>query len=354
MHSALIELTPAGFYCPAGGFHIDPWRPVPRAVITHAHSDHARAGSERYLTSTAGEAVLRLRVGADADIRALPYGAEETLGDTRVTLFPAGHVLGSSQVRIEHRGRTTVVAGDYKTAADPQFVADPTCAPFEPVRCDEFISEATFALPIYRWPTPASQFAALNAWWRGNQAAGRTSVVFAYALGKAQRILAGVDATIGPIYVHGAVRRFLNAYEAAGVALPQVLPGTPAMRKAVRGCGLVVAPPSAAGSTWLRSFGRVSTAFASGWMTIRGTRRRRAADRGFVISDHADWDGLLHAVRASEAATIGVTHGTTAAFARWLSESGYDARVYPTRFGDREAEEDSADDPGDADNAVAS
>jgi putative mRNA 3-end processing factor len=323
----VLTRTPAGLYCAAGDFYVDPWQPVARAVITHAHSDHATPGSQRYLTSHDGVGVLRLRVGFDAAVRGLAYGEQLRVGAATVSLHPAGHLLGSAQVRIEAEGEVWVVSGDYKVEPDA------TCTPFEPLRCDLFITESTFGLPIYRWRPQTELFAEIDGWWRANQAAGRTSVLYGYALGKAQRLLAGVDATIGPILVHGAVQRFLESYARAGVALPAVLPADSEQAKRTRGQALVVAPPSAGGMAgWLRKFGAVSEAFASGWMQIRGARRRRAVDRGFVISDHADWEGLLGAIAATGAARVGVTHGYTGVLARWLRAQGLDAQVIPTRW----------------------
>src|SRR4051812_5596007 len=210
----LLAPTDDGLYCPLGDFHIDPWRPVPRAVITHGHADHARRGCAQYLAAAPGEPVLRVRLGPDADLIPLPYGQPLDLNGVRVSLHPAGHILGSAQVRLEYRGEVWVVSGDYKLGPDA------TCAPFEPIHCHTFITESTFGLPIYRWPTEADVFADVNAWWRANAAAGRASVLYAYALGKAQRLLAGLDPSIGPIYCHGAVEVLNDAYRAAGVALP--------------------------------------------------------------------------------------------------------------------------------------
>lgn len=323
----LIEVSPAGLFCPVGGFYIDPWAPVDRAVVTHAHSDHARPGSRAYLAAAPGQALLRARLGPGVQLRPLAYGEALEHNGVRVSLHPAGHVLGAAQVRLEHRGEIVVVGGDYKRQGDP------TCAPFEVVTCHTFVTEATFALPVYRWAEPDGVCAEIHAWWRANQAEERTSVLFGYAIGKSQRLLAGLDTTIGPVAAHGAVLRFLPAYAEAGVHLPAV--GTvEELLGQLRGRGLVLAPPSAAGSPWLRKFGPVSTACASGWMQIRGARRGRALDRGFVLSDHADWRGVLETVRETGASHIGVTHGYTSALARWLREQGYAVTVYPTRFGD--------------------
>lgn len=315
----LLTHTDHGLYCAAGDFFVDPWRPVARAVVTHAHGDHARPGSAAYLCAAPGERILRLRMGAEAPIETLAYGAKTAINGVTLSFHPAGHILGSAQVRIEYGGEVWVVSGDYK--AEP----DPTCAPFEAVRCDTFITEATFGLPIYRWPASADVYAGINAWWRANQAAGRTSVLFAYALGKAQRVLAGIDSAIGPIYVHGAVSRLNRAYEESGVALPDWRYAGDAPPGERWSQALVIAPTSAQGTPWLRRFGDVSAAFASGWMRVRGQRRRRSVDRGFVLSDHADWPGLLAAVAATGARRVFVTHGYTAVLARYLREQGLEA-----------------------------
>jgi len=322
----LLEVTESGLYCAAGDFHIDPWRRVPRAVITHAHADHARPGCDRYLCSAAGKLVLRTRLGPGATIDCLRRGESLSINGVRVSLVPAGHVLGSAQVRLEHGGVVWVVTGDYKTAADP------TCDPFEPVVADVLVTESTFGLPIYRWPDATDVAAEINAWWRANQDAGRASVIFAYALGKAQRLAALVDPAIGPIVAHGAVAKLVRAYRDSGVRLPPIDGVPPGARSVGHGRALVIAPPSAAGSRWLRLFGTAATASASGWMMLRGVRRRRGFDRGFILSDHADFPGLVAAVEASRARRVLVTHGSAEAFARFLRERGLDATVLPTRF----------------------
>jgi putative mRNA 3-end processing factor len=343
MADALLQVTERGLYCAAGDFYIDPWQPVTRAVITHAHGDHARPGSQRYLTTPSGAGMLRMRVDSSARIVTQPFGEPLMVNGVRVSLHPAGHLLGSAQVRIEHRGEVWVVSGDYKTEIDA------TCEPFELVPCHTFITESTFGLPIYRWRPQAKIFAEINQWWRQNQEQGRTSILFAYALGKAQRLLAGVDASIGPILIHGAVHRFVQAYRRAGVAQPTTLYADSEAARRYRGAALVIAPPMAAASSgWLRKFGTTSLAFASGWMQIRGARRRRAIDRGFVLSDHADWDGLLSTIKATGAQQIGVTHGYTSILVRYLREQGMDAFVVPTRY-----EGDDAGDPIDTEETIA-
>lgn len=329
----LLTLEPEGLYCRAGGFHIDPWRPVARAVITHAHADHARPGHAAYLAAAPGERVLRTRLGAVA-LQCLPYGERVSIGEVTVSLHPAGHVLGSAQVRVEHRGEVWVVSGDYKVEPDA------SCAAFEPVRCDTFVTESTFGLPVYRWPPQRAVFDEIDRWWQANAAEGRASVLFCYALGKAQRILAGVDASIGPIICHGAVEPLNRAYRDSGVALPATRGVLEVADAADLKRALVLAPPSAAGSPWMRRFGDAGDAFASGWMQLRGARRRRGVDRGFVLSDHADWPGLQQAIRETGAQRVLVTHGQVPPMVRWLAERGLDAQALRTEFG--EAEEGDA------------
>lgn len=331
----LVIQRPEGLYCPPGDFFIDPWRPVDRAVITHAHADHARWGHTHYLSSAPAEGVLRARLG-EITLQTLPYGEAIDHHGVRVSLHPAGHVLGSAQVRLEHAGRVWVASGDYYvsgTDADAR-EDNPTCDPFEPVRCDCFITESTFGLPIYRWRPQREVFDDIDAWWRGNAAAGRASVLMGYSFGKAQRLLAGVDPSIGPIVVHGAVEPLNRAYREAGVALPPTQLVTDVSDKRVLAQALVVAPPAVQGSTWLRRFGDASDAFASGWMQLRGARRRRGVDRGFVLSDHADWPGLQRAIRATGCERVIVTHGYEAVMVRWLAEQGLQAGSFHTEYGD--------------------
>jgi putative mRNA 3-end processing factor len=329
----LLQLTDAGLYCPAGNFYVDPWRPVDRAIVTHGHADHARCGCRRYLVAAPGEAVSRARLGAQAVIDTVPYGVAVEHGGVRVSLYPAGHILGSAQVRVEHRGRVTVVSGDYKLGPDA------TCAAFEPVRCDVFVTESTFGLPIYRWESQGDVFAGINAWWGANRDEGRPSLLFGYALGKAQRLLSGLDPSIGPIYTHGAVEKLTAAYRDSGVSLPPTAHAGEAPKGTDWSGALVLAPPSAHGTPWTRKFGAAATGFASGWMRIRGARRRRGVDRGFVLSDHADWPSLLEAVKASGAPEVWVTHGYVAVLVRYLQEQGLDARGLQTHY---EGERDDA------------
>ena len=367
--SELIVLRPEGLYCPAGDFHIDPWRPVDRAVITHAHADHARRGHGAYLCSAPGEGVLRSRLG-NIQLQTLAYGQRLSIGGATVSLHPAGHVLGSAQVRVEHRGRVWVASGDYfltgstlaqgdhgargvqgggpavawlPEVAEDAFAeaatsapANATCDAFDPVRCDCFITESTFGLPIYRWRPPGEVFAEINRWWSGNAQEGRASLLLAYSFGKAQRLLAGVDASIGPIVVHGAVEDLNRAYRAAGVRLPETLRLEEVSDRSLLRRALVVAPPSVQGSAWAARLGESSPAFASGWMQLRGARRRQGLDRGFVLSDHADWPGLQRAIAATGAQRVIVTHGYEAVMVRWLQQQGLEAGSFETAFGQEE------------------
>ncbi len=327
----LVTLTEAGLYCPAGDFFIDPARPVARAVITHAHADHATTGHGAVLCSAEGAGITRLRVGPQPTLEALPWGEPRQIGDARVSLHPAGHILGSAQVRIEVAGEVWVASGDYKVEPDP------TCTAFEPVQAHTFITESTFGLPVYRWPAQRQVVADMASWWQRNQAADRASVLFVYALGKAQRILAGLGTLLGddcgPIVVHGAMTALTDAYRAAGVRLPQTSLVSALPKDFPWHQALVLAPPSAQGTPWMRRFGAYADAYASGWMLVRGQRRRRAVDRGFVLSDHADWPGLLQAIEATRAQRVLVTHGQVPVLVRWLAEQGLQAGALEAGYG---------------------
>ncbi len=353
MASKLIYTTDKGLYCEAGDFYIDPWRPVERAVITHAHSDHARWGSSRYLCSEPGAKVLRHRVGGDGEIQTARYGEKLKLNDTIVSFHPAGHILGSSQIRVERNGEIWVVSGDYKLDDDP------TCNPFEPVRCHTFITESTFGLPIYTWQSNEELFSDINSWWEKNKQDGKTSLLLAYALGKAQRLLKGVNASIGPIYTHGAVETMNQIYKQSGVELPETIRLSTMPKGTKFAGGLVLAPPSANGTPWQRQLNPVSSAFASGWMRVRGIRRRRSLDKGFPVSDHCDWPSLIKAVQLTGAENILVTHGNSQILVRYLQEQGLNADTLSTKFGDEEetqtdgvSQDGAIDDNGSAKNAA--
>ena len=329
----LIVQRPEGLYCPPGDFYIDPWRPVDRAVITHAHADHARSGHGHYLAAAAAEGVLRSRLGQGINLYNLDYGQQITHHGVTLSLHPAGHVLGSAQVRLEHRGQTWVASGDYKVAPDV------TCMPFEPVPCNVFITESTFGLPIYRWRPDAEIFAEINAWWAANAAAGRASMLMCYSFGKAQRILSGIDSSIAPIIVHSAVQTLNTAYRNAGVKLPETLTVEQVADPVDFKRALVLCPPGAAGGPWTKRFGDFSDAFASGWMQLRGARRRGSYDKGFVLSDHADWPGLMGAIDATGASRVIVTHGSVPVLVRYLTEQGLQAEAFHTEYGDDAVEE---------------
>ena len=322
----MVVVRKEGLYCVPGGFYIDPWRPVERAVITHAHGDHARYGHGKYLTAASGVHVLRSRLG-DINVDGLDYGQTVVHNGVTISLHPAGHVLGSSQVRMEYQGEVWVASGDYKIEPDK------TCAPFEPVRCHTFITESTFGLPIYRWEPEQSIFDDINRWWKKNAEEGRCSVIFGYSFGKAQRILSGLDPSIGPIVCHGAVEPLNRVYREGGIVLPPTLMVSDVDKAALKQA-IVVAPPSASGSSWMKRFGDYSDAFASGWMQLRGARRRRGVDRGFVLSDHADWPGLMSAIAATGAQRIIVTHGSIPVMVKWLCQQGLDAAGFDTEYGD--------------------
>ncbi len=327
MPADLLQLRPEGLFCPAGAFWIDPWKPVPTAVVTHAHADHARSGMGQYFAAKEGHAVLAARIGADADIQMLEYGETRQFGPVTLSLHPAGHIRGSAQVRVEHDGRVWVVTGDFKRQADP------TCSPFEIVPCQTLITEATFAYPVYRWPATGAIAAEVIQWWQECRAEGSTAVLFCYALGKAQRLLAELALqTDEEALLHGAMVGLTELYRADGVPM---LPTQPlGERKGESLAGrLVLAPPSAAGSPWMRRFPRAQTAFASGWMQVRGHRRRRGYDRGFVLSDHADWHDLVRTVLDSGATRVLATHGQQEVLARHLRELGIQAETLQTQFG---------------------
>jgi putative mRNA 3-end processing factor len=343
----LLQATDTGLYCERGGFFIDPWRPIDRAVVTHSHADHLCRGCGNYLLAREGLTIARTRLGQHVTIAAVAYREPLEINGVRISLHPAGHILGSAQVRVEEGGRIWVVSGDYKVDSDL------TCTAFAPLRCDVSISECTFGLPVYRWRRPEDVFAEIMAWWQDNQASGRASLLYAYALCKAQRLLAGLALIAaeqggwpGPIYTHGAVEAMNRAYRSEGIDLPTATPVGQTEPDVDWSAALVVAPPSAHGTLWTRRFGPASTAFASGWMRIRGTRRRRSVDRGFILSDHADWPGLLSSFGATGAETVWLTHGYTAVLARWLREQGKDAHPVSTCYeGERDHETETAETP---------
>lgn len=321
----LLEFTDRGIYCSPAGVYIDPWRPVARALITHGHSDHSRYGHQAYLCTRAAAPVIRYRLGP-VKIQTADYGQVITINGVRFSFHPAGHIVGSAQIRVEYQGEVWVVSGDYKLEDDG------LSTPFEPVRCHTFITESTFGLPVYRWKPQSEVFTEINEWWRQNREEGKVSLLGAYALGKAQRLLSGLDSSIGPIYTHGAIENTNEVLRKQGVSLPETIRVTVQVPRRNYPGAMVIATPGALGSSWARKFKPLTEGVASGWMALRGTRRRRAVDRGFVLSDHADWAGLNEAVRATGAERIFVTHGYTEIFTHWLREQGYEAFSVKTEF----------------------
>ncbi len=325
MPAQLLEFTDRGIYCPAADVYIDPWRPVERALITHGHSDHARWGHKHYLCTAEAAPVICYRLG-DISIETVALGERRYINGVQFSFHPAGHLVGAAQIRVEYRGEVWVVSGDYKLENDG------LATPFEPVSCHTFITECTFGLPVYKWKPQNQIFADINAWWQQNQSAGKVSILSGYALGKAQRIIRHLNPDLGTIYTHGAVENVNEVLRAQGVALPPTTRITPETRRKDCTGHIVIAPPSALDGTWVRKFPDASVGIASGWMALRGARRRRAADRGFVLSDHADWEALNTAIRATGAERIFTTHGYTAIFRRWLAEQGYDACEVRTEY----------------------
>lgn len=328
-----IQLTKDGLYVPAGGFYIDPWRPVERALITHGHMDHARWGHKHYFCVHESVPILKSRLGEEISIDSTSYGKEHHIGSAKISFHPAGHVLGSAQIRVEVKGEVWVITGDYKRDEDP------SCADFEVVPCDTLITEATFALPIYRWRPGDEVAEEIFRWWESNRERGVTSIIFGYSLGKAQRVLCELGKlTDRTVYLHGAMKSMVEVYRDAGVSLIPTKMVSDEPRNYSFPGDLIMAPPSAYRSPWMKRFKQVETAFASGWMAVRGSRRRRGYDRGFVMSDHADWDGLIQTIEETCCERVLATHGESSSLTRFVQENmGIEALALETRFvGDEE------------------
>ena len=309
----LITFTDKGLYCAHGDFYIDPWKPVTRAIITHAHSDHAYPGHKYYLSHKYSKPLLERRLGPNS-YETLDWGESRTLNGVKISLHPAGHIIGSAQVRLEYQDDIWVVSGDYKTEDDG------LSGLFEPLRCNTFITESTFGLPLYKWKPQQEIFDSIIDWISKNKEQGKTSILLAYSLGKAQRILKHIADTAQDIYVHGAIWNMHEALVESGWNLPivkRVLPDTPA---ALLKSTVVIAPPGADGSPWMKKFTPYSVGVCSGWMQVRGNVRRRNVDAGFSLSDHADWKGLLDSIVATGAERVFVTHGFKSALSRYLNE----------------------------------
>lgn len=325
----LIEFTDKGLFCPAGNFYIDPWKPVDKAIITHAHSDHAKWGSKNYLCHSFTKPILQLRLG-DNNYQTAAWGEDILMNGVNVSFHPAGHIIGSSQVRVEYNGEIWVFTGDFKIEDDGLSGA------FEPVKCNVFITESTFGLPIYKWKKQSIIYNDIQNWVRSNQQAGKASVIIAYSLGKAQRVIEAVSAVTNDIYAHGAVYNMQQALIEAGHSLHSVKRVENDIPKSAYRNAVIIAPSGAEGSPWIKRFNPFSLAICSGWMQVRGNARRKNADRGFVLSDHADWDGLISAVKETGAEKVFVTHGFQAAFSKYLDENGIPAAEVKTAYGDDE------------------
>lgn len=327
MSHPLITFTDNGFYCAEGDFYIDPWNPVKNAIITHGHSDHARWGSEHYLCHTFTKSILKARLGNEISVQTLDWNVPLHINGVQVSLHPAGHIIGSSQVRIEYRGDVWVISGDYKIEDDG------ISGSFQPVRCNTFLTESTFGLPIYLWKPQHDIYKDIQNWVIQNQADNRNSILYAYSLGKAQRVIEAVSQITQDIYAHGAVYNMQHTLIEDGHTLFPVKRVVADAKDAKIKNAVIIAPGSAQGSTWLKKFTPYRQATCSGWMQVRGNIRRSNVDRGFVLSDHADWDGLLQAIKSTQAQQVYITHGFQATLARYLNEIGIQAQEVKTAYG---------------------
>jgi len=324
MKTPLLEFTSKGIYCEKAAIYLDPWKPVDKAIISHGHADHSRWGHKKYITHHKNVPIVKHRLG-DISISGKDWGETFKVNNVKFSFHPAGHIVGSSQIRVEHKGEVWVFTGDYKIEDDG------LTTPFELVKCNTFITECTFGLPAFRWRPQKEVFSDINQWWAQNQSEGKTSVLFGYSLGKAQRLIKHLDTSKGKIYTHGAVENMTEVLRPL-VDLPPTHLITKETKKEDLLGNIVVAPPSAHGSTWIKKMVPYVTASASGWMAFRGARRRRAIDKGFVLSDHCDWRGLLQTIEATGAEKIICTHGYTDIFCKYLMELGYDARTEATQY----------------------
>jgi putative mRNA 3-end processing factor len=325
MKHPLLVFNGKGIYCRQADVYIDAWRAVNKCIVTHGHSDHSRWGHKQYITHRRNVPIIKHRLG---DIAVTPKEWNETFTINGVTfsLHPAGHITGSSQVRVEYKGEVWVFTGDYKVEDDG------LAETFEPIKCHTFITECTFGLPAFKWEPQADVFTDINNWWATNKSEGRNSVLFGYSLGKAQRLIKHLDTSIGKIYTHGAVEKMTQVIRAEYDLPPTELITRDTKKEDIAG-NIIIAPPSAHGGTWIRKIVPYVTATASGWMAFRGARRRRAIDKGFVLSDHADWDGLLSAIKETGCEKVITTHGYTDIFSRYLREElSYDARTEKTQY----------------------
>ncbi|UAB75069.1 ligase-associated DNA damage response exonuclease [Mesoflavibacter sp. SCSIO 43206] len=327
-----IKFTKKGIYCIPGKFYLDPWYPVDYAIISHGHADHSRWGNKHYLCHQDSKNILLHRLGKDISIETLNYNQIKTINGVKVSFYPAGHIIGSVQIKLEYKGKVVVFSGDYKTNTD--FIT----TPFEPVKCHEFITESTFGLPIYSWKTEVDLQSQLQQWIVNNQRQNKTSVFFGYSLGKAQRIMSLVDG-VDEVYVHSAINNLNQAISKSGIVLPKSKLITSDFNKKDIQNKIVILPPALLGSKLLKKIPNAATAICSGWMQIRGNRRWKGVDAGFAVSDHADWNGLLSAVKATEAEKVYVTHGSQAVFSKYLNEIGIESQEVVTEYGTEDNED---------------
>jgi putative mRNA 3-end processing factor len=321
----LLVHTALGLFCPKADVYLDPWKPVKKAILSHGHADHARWGSSSYLCTPTAAPVIKYRLG-DINLETLPFGEEKLINGVSFSFHPAGHILGSAQIKVSYKGEIVVFSGDYKTANDGFSEA------FEPVKCHTFITESTFGLPVYHWQDQKWVFNEMEEWCKNNRNNHHLSILYGYSLGKAQRILQGLPESVGPIFTHSTIEAVLNVMRNQGVSLKNTIPVNEHITRADLLSGVIIAPPAVQNSNWLKKFEPIRNGVVSGWMALRGARRRRNADKGFVLSDHADWEGLNEAISLTGAENIFVTHGYTDILSKWLIDKGLNAYPLETNF----------------------
>ena len=324
-NKGLLVHTALGLYCPKADVYLEPWKPVKKAILTHGHADHARWGSSSYLCTPTAAPVIKYRLG-DINLETLPFGEEKLINGVSFSFHPAGHILGSAQIKVSYKGEMVVFSGDYKTANDGFSEA------FEPVKCHTFITESTFGLPVYHWQDQKWVFNEMEEWCKNNRNNGQLSILYGYSLGKAQRILQGLPESVGPIFTHSTIEAVLNVMRNQGVSLKNTIPVNEHLTRADLLSGVIIAPPAVQNSNWLKKFEPIRNGVVSGWMALRGARRRRNADKGFVLSDHADWEGLNEAISLTGAENVFVTHGYTDILSKWLIDKGLNAHPLETNF----------------------
>jgi len=321
----LLVHTALGLYCPKADVYLDPWKPVKKAILSHGHADHARWGSSSYLCTPTAAPVIKYRLG-EINLQTLPFGEEKLINGVSFSFHPAGHILGSAQIKVSYKGEIVVFSGDYKTANDGFSEA------FEPVKCHTFITESTFGLPVYHWQDQKWVFNEMEEWCKNNRNNHQLSILYGYSLGKAQRILQGLPESVGPIFTHSTIEAVLNVMRNQGVSLKNTIPVNEHLTRAELLSGVIIAPPAVQNSNWLKKFEPIRNGVVSGWMSLRGARRRRNADKGFVLSDHADWEGLNEAISLTGAENVFVTHGYTDILSKWLIDKGLNAYPLETNF----------------------